>query len=84
MNTESDNRSEEYIYRVLSVEKTEPPEGMPKGNWHHYVIGRGKSIIEGLQMGSLAAVTQYAEVFVEGLNERAAGGNSSYAPRKKK
>jgi len=84
MNTESNKRIDEYTYHVLSVEKTEPPEGMPKGNWHHYVIRRGKSIIEGLQIGSLAAVTEYAEVFVEGLNERAAKGGSTYVARKKK
>jgi hypothetical protein len=85
MNTDLDNKINEYTYRLLSVEKTQPPKGMPEGNWHQYIIGRGKSIIEGLQIGSLAAVTQYAEVFVEGLNERAANGSSAYhAARKKK
>jgi len=84
MNTESDNRIEAYIYRVLSVKKADPPEGMPEGNWHHYVIARGKSIIEGLQIGSLSSVTQHAEEFAEGLNERATLGRSSYSARKKK
>lgn len=84
MSTESDNRPDAVTYRVISVEKTEPPEGMPLADWHHYIIRRGKSIIEGSQIGSLKAVTQYAEEFVEGLNERAVKGGSTYTARKKK
>ena len=34
-------------YRVASVEKIDPPEGMPGNNWHRYVIERGKSTIDG-------------------------------------
>ena len=71
-------------YNLLSVEKIDTPEGMPEGNWHRYVITRGNSVTEGMQAGTLAAVTKYAEDFVEVLNERAATGHSTYAARKKK
>ncbi len=71
-------------YRVESVEKTEPPEGMPAGNWHRYVIGQGGSKIEGLKPGTLKAVTQHAESVASDLNARATGGNSTYAARKQK
>ena len=71
-------------YRVESVEKTDPPAGMPAGNWHRYVIGQGGSKIEGLKPGTLKAVTQHAESVASDLNSRAAGGNSTYAARKQK
>ena len=71
-------------YKVVSVEKTEPPEGLPAGNWHRYIIGQGGSKIEGLKPGSLKAVTLHAELVASDLNARAAGGNSTYAARKQK
>jgi len=71
-------------YKVESVEKIEPPEGMPAGNWHRYIIGQGGSKIEGLKPGSLKAVTEHAQLVAVDLNARAAGGNSTYAARKQK
>jgi len=84
MSTEPQDNTRENKYRVVSVEKTDAPEGMPDGNWHRYVIGQGRSRIEGLKPGSLKTVTQHAETVAEDLNARAAGGNSAYAPRKRK
>ena len=84
MDIEPDNKMDEHRYRVVSVEKVDPPEGMPQGNWCHYVIGRGNSLIEGLQSGTLSTVTQYALEFAEGLNQRAVRGYSTYAPNKRK
>jgi len=74
----------ESKYRVESVEKIEPPEGMPAGNWHRYVIGQGGSKIDGLKPGTLKAVTEHAESVATDLNLRATGGNSTYAARKQK
>jgi len=72
-------------YRVESVEKSEPPEGMPAGNWHRYIVGQGGSKIEGFKPGTLKAVTQHAENVAEILNARAAnGGKSTYATHKRK
>lgn len=69
-------------YHVKSVEKTQPPAGMPKGDWFHYVICEGDSVIEGYQPGSLNSVTRHAETFAEDLNARAANGYSFYSARK--
>jgi len=84
MSTEPQDSTRKNRYRVVSVEKTDPPEGMPGSNWHRYVIGQGRSKIEGLKPGSLKTVTQHAETVAEDLNARAAGSNSAYAPRKRK
>lgn len=71
-------------YTVISVEKVDTPEGMPEGTWHHYVIGRGSSQIEGLKPGTLKAVTQHAKSMVNDLNERSGSNRSAYAPRQQK
>jgi len=84
LDTELDDEKIEHKYSVISVEKTDPPKGISEGNWHHYVIGKGKSIIDGLQQGSLASVTQYAEDFADGLNDRSEHFKPIYATRKRK
>jgi hypothetical protein len=70
-------------YNVITVEKIMAPEGMPGDNWHSYVIGKGKSRIEGKKPGSLYEVTQHAETIVEDLNSRKARGGSMYVSRKR-
>jgi len=70
-------------YHLVTVEKTNPPEGMPGDNWHRYVIGQGSSQIEGKKPGTLKAVTQHAETITEELNLRMDNGSSAYAPRKR-
>lgn len=84
MSTELENETIELKYRVVSIEKTDPPEGMSDGDWHRYVVGYGKSIIEGTKSGSLITVTEHAETFAEGLNARSAKGNSTYVAYKQK
>jgi hypothetical protein len=69
-------------YRVISVEKTDPPAGMEGGNWFHYIIGQGSSKIEGRRLGTLKAVTRHAEEFAENLNMRGTKGYSAYSSRK--
>lgn len=70
-------------YRVMTVTKTSPPEGMT-GMWHHYVIGEGNSRIDGKRPGTLQAVTQHAETVAESLNSRAIKGSfPAYVSRKK-
>lgn len=70
-------------YGVVSVEKTEAPEGMSGDNWHRYIIGQGTSKIEGKRSGTLKDVTKHAESFAEELNARAGSSYSAYAPRKR-
>lgn len=84
INVDLDSVVNKLEYNLISVEKTETPEGLPVGNWHRYVIARGSSTMEGMQSGSLSAVRQYAEEFVEGLNERNVRGRSTYVTRQKK
>jgi len=57
-------------YTVVSVEKTEAPEGGDGGEWYRYVVGRDKSTIVGNMRGTLQQVTHYAKEFVENLNSR--------------
>ncbi len=78
-----ENSTNRIKYRVVSVEKTTPPKGMPGDNWHRYVIGQGNSRIEGNKPGSLKAVTEHAETVTEDLNSRMDRGGSTYAPRKR-
>ena len=69
-------------FNVTIIEKTDPPQGMPEGEWYHYVIGRGASEIQGKRPGTLESVTEHVEEFVENLNRRALLGYSAYASAK--
>ena len=68
-------------YQVLSINEIDTPNGMPDGNWYCYVIGYGKSRIEGKKPGSLKDVTQHAEAVANDLNLRSQSKKSVYAPR---
>jgi hypothetical protein len=72
----------ENKFPVASIEKTEPPDGVPEGEWYEYIIGQGSSAIKGKRAGSLEAVTEYVEEYADNLNRRAALGYSAYAARK--
>lgn len=84
MTDQLDDDTADYEYRVVRVEKRDAPAGMPAGEWHRYVIGRGRTEIEGSRIGSLYAVTQYAETVTEDLNARAASGGSTYVLGRRK
>ena len=80
----SDSSDDDIIgaqFSVVSIEKTEPPEGV-NGEWYGYVIIRGDSEIRGKRAGTRKAVTGYVEEYVENLNRRATLGYSAYATRK--
>lgn len=62
--------SNEKSYHVITVEKSSAPKGMTGDNWHHYVIGRGDSIIEGKKVGTLREVSIHAEELAERVNAR--------------
>ena len=79
MSTVTNDDTYEDEYHVISVEETNLPEGILVGNWHRYVIGRGKSRIEGFKPGSLDSVTEHAKSVAEDINERAnASGRPAY------
>ena len=64
------DESNKNQYQVTTVEKTTAPEGMLGDNWYHYVIRRGKQVIDGKKPGSLKAVTEHAESVAELINSR--------------
>jgi hypothetical protein len=68
-------------YQVISIDKIDTPKGMPEGDWFCYVIGHGKSRIDGKKPGTLKNVTQHAEAVAEDLNLRSQSKKSVYAPR---
>ncbi len=69
-------------YVLVSVEKTDAPEGMPGSNWHEYIIERGNSQIFGKKPGSLKQVTEHAKAMIADLNERSGiPSSSTYASR---
>ena len=57
-------------YKLISVEKTDPPEGIEDGNWYRYVVGRGDSSLEGKRRGTLKQVSEHAETLAADLNSR--------------
>ncbi|MDH5711180.1 MAG: hypothetical protein OEZ15_05900 [Gammaproteobacteria bacterium] len=62
--------SDDKSYHVVTVEKSNAPRGMTGDDWHHYVIARGDSIIEGQKVGTLKDVTDHAEELAERINAR--------------
>lgn len=82
MSTELEG-NERQKHRVISIEKTDTPEGMSGNNWFRYVIAKGTSRIEGLRTGTLKGVTQHAEAYADELNLRGVRGYSASVTRKK-
>jgi hypothetical protein len=79
--------TKQETYKIVTVEKSPAPRGMTGDDWHHYVIGRGDSIIEGSKVGTLKEVTEHAKDLAERINARSDKYGvtyvSSYSPRKK-
>lgn len=74
-------------YEIVSIRRTDPPQGMEGSNWYQYVVSfEGNNNLQGYQQGSLAAVTESVEAFVAQLNERHMGkrGRVNLAPTPKK
>jgi hypothetical protein len=69
-------------FKVVSVEKSEAPQGAGGNNWHRYVIERGNSQIIGNMRGSLEKVTSKVSEYVENLNLRSLSpkGRSQWTP----
>jgi len=68
-------------YQVISIDKIDTPKGMPGSDWYGYVIGYGKSKINGKKPGTLNNVTEHAEAIAEDLNLRSQNKKSVYAPK---
>jgi hypothetical protein len=57
-------------FTLISVEKSEPPEGGQGTDWVHYRIAQGPNEISGYRRGSLASARKAAKEIVANLNER--------------
>lgn len=60
-------------YEIISVEPTDPPEGMIGTGWYCYIIGQGENTIHGYKRGDIKSVTRAVEEIVARLNERRYG-----------
>ena len=65
-------------YCLTTIEETDPPEDMPKGDWYHYVVMYGAKEINCVRAGTLKEDTQHAQDFVENLNSRSTMSYSNY------
>jgi len=71
-------------YRLVRVEKTDPPAGA-NGCWCRYVVARHNAEIVGNRCGSLQQVRRYAQEFTDALNTRSiALGHSVWARQHRK
>jgi hypothetical protein len=57
-------------FELVSVEKSDPPEGAQGTDWVLYTIEQGRNKISGYRRGSLASARKAAKEIVAGLNER--------------
>lgn len=80
--TDETNGRQAPRYSVAKIEPAAPPEGGADGEWYRYCIANDSSEIVGMRAGSLSAVRDYVEQYVDQLNQRAKLGYSTYAPRK--
>ncbi|WKZ13262.1 MAG: hypothetical protein QY320_04605 [Gammaproteobacteria bacterium] len=60
-------------FRLVAIERTEPPDGAAGKNWYRYTIRQGANAINGYLQGTQTAVKTSAEQIVGQLNERRAG-----------
>jgi len=72
-------------YQVVTVEKTDPPEGANKGgSWYRYVIELDGQSIVSSRRGTLKQVTEYANECAENMSNRFARGRSHWSSRNTK
>ena len=73
-------------YKIVSIERTDPPEDTEGPDWYAYVIAQGDHIINGYRKGKLKAVTIAIEELIFQLNERRFGkrGRVNLVPTPKK
>ena len=73
-------------FEIVSVKRSEPPQGLEGADWYRYIIGRGVNTINGHRQGSLSAVTTAVEEITAQLNERRLGkrGRVDLVPTPKK
>lgn len=58
-------------YSLDRIEKIAPLAGMQGDDWYRYIVKRKNGEIVGNRCGSYQQVSDYAQSFTDGLNERA-------------
>jgi hypothetical protein len=71
--TEAVSPSQPQPFRLVAIERTEPPMGADGKNWYRYTITQGANAINGYLQGTATGVKNAAEQIVGQLNERRAG-----------
>jgi hypothetical protein len=70
---ESNPASQPEPFRLVSIERADPPAGAAGKNWYRYTIRQGANGINGYLQGNATGVKHAAEQIVGQLNERRAG-----------
>ena len=65
--------SQPQPFRLVAIERAEPPMGADGKNWYRYTITQGANAINGYLQGTASGVKHAAEQIVGQLNERRAG-----------
>jgi hypothetical protein len=65
--------SQPQPFRLVTIERTDPPMGADGKNWYRYTITQGANAINGYLQGTANGVKHAAEQIVGQLNERRAG-----------
>lgn len=60
-------------FRLVAIERAEPPVGAGGKSWYRYTITQGANAINGYLQGTATGVRHAAEQIVGQLNERRAG-----------
>jgi hypothetical protein len=60
-------------FRLVAIERTNPPSGAAGKNWYRYTIRQGANAMNGYLQGTSTGVRHAAEQIVSQLNERRAG-----------
>ena len=73
-------------YEIVSIKRSEAPDGTEGNDWYAYIISQGPHTINGYRKGKLKAVTLAVEEVVFQLNERRFGkrGRVNLVPTPKK
>jgi hypothetical protein len=60
-------------FRLVAIERADPPSGAAGKNWYRYTIRQGANAMNGYLQGTSTGVRHAAEQIVGQLNERRAG-----------
>jgi hypothetical protein len=65
--------SQAHPFKLVAIERADPPTGADGKNWYRYTITQGANAINGYLQGTANGVKHAAEQIVGQLNERRAG-----------